>query len=45
MDISAEVVRRGIVTELGMATLERKRPEFVISDSCEIEGGTAPIHS
>jgi hypothetical protein len=35
MDISAEVVRRGIVSELGMETFEAKRPEFVISDSYE----------
>jgi len=34
-DISAEVVRRGIVHELGMAEFDRKRPEFVISDGFE----------
>jgi hypothetical protein len=36
MDISAEVVRRGIVAELGMSRFLDKRPEFVISDRYEI---------
>jgi hypothetical protein len=36
MDISAEVVRRGILMELGLETFTAKRPEFVISDCYEI---------
>lgn len=36
MDISAEIVRRGIVDELGMSTFLEKRPEFVISDQYDV---------
>jgi hypothetical protein len=35
MDISAEVVRRGIVRELGIDAFREKAPEFVISDEFE----------
>jgi len=37
MDISAEVVRRGIVEELGMSKFLEKRPEFVISDQYDVQ--------
>jgi hypothetical protein len=37
MDISAEVVYRGIVRELGLTRFHEKRPEFVISDQFSFE--------
>lgn len=35
MDISAEVVKRGVARELGLETFSTKAPEFVISDRFE----------
>ena len=37
MDISAEVVWRGIHYELGLPEFQERKPEFVISDSFEFE--------
>lgn len=37
LDISAEVVRRGIIDELGMLLFWAKRPEFVISDQYDVD--------